>query len=131
MPAESKLGTNGIERSGQLLRVQIPLILLVVQAHHLLQERDVADLLGHSFDDHYFVPTIQVDRDGGLSRQVLCSKRTRAEIKRRVEPDTPDPAALRLTTRTGRRHPIRACPAQSLRCPPPPQAPRPRLASKP
>ncbi len=117
MPAEGDMGTNGIEWSGQLLRVQIPVILLVVQAHHLLQERGVTDLLGHSLDDQHFAPTFQMDRDRGLSRQVLCSKRTRAEIEGRVEPDAPDRAAVRLTSRTGRCDPIVACLAESLRCP--------------
>src|SRR5258708_10014639 len=130
MPAEGDLRTNGIERSGQLLRIQVPLILLVVQAHHLLQERDIADLLSHSLDDQHFAPTFQMDRDGGLSRQVLCSKRTRAEIEGRVEPDTPDRAAVRLTSRTGRRDPIGACPAESLRCPPPRKARRPDVAAQ-
>src|SRR6266404_4081366 len=130
MPAESDRGPNGIERSGQLLRVQIPVIFLVVQAHHLLQERNVADLVGYSFEDHHFVPPLQMDCDGGLRCQVLCSKRTRAEIEGIVEPNTPDRAAVRLTSRTGRRDPIGACPAQSLRCPPPRQARRPDIAAK-
>src|SRR5258707_15395551 len=130
MPAESDLGTNGIERSGQLLRVQIPVIFLVVQAHHLLQERNVADLVGYSFEDHHFVPPLQMDRDGGLRRQVLRSKRTRAEIEGIVEPDTPDRAAVRLTSRTGRRDPKGACPGQRPRYPPPRQPPPTYLAAK-
>lgn len=117
MPAEGDVRTNGIEWSGQLLRVQIPVILLVVQAHHLLQERRVADLLSHSFENHHFVPTLQVYRDSGLNYKVLCSKRTRAEIEGRVEPDAPDWAAVRPTSRTGRSDPIVACLAESLRCP--------------
>src|SRR5258706_11971423 len=130
MPAESDMGTNGIERSGQLLRVQIPVILLVVQAHHLLQERGVVDLLSHSFEDHHFVPTLQMDRDGGLNCKVLCSKRTRTEIEGRVEPDAPDRAAVRLTSRTGRCDPIVACLAESLLCPLPRQLRRSGVVAK-
>src|SRR5215469_4370082 len=130
MPAEGDLRTNGIERSGQLLWIQVPVILLVVQAHHLLQERGVADLLRHSFEDHHFVPTLQVDRDGWLTCQVLRGKRTRAEIESRVEPDAPDRAAMRLTCRACRNDPIIACLAQPFLCPPPRQLRRSGVIAK-
>ena len=63
VPTESDLGTNGIERPGQLVRVQISVILLVVEAYHLLQERNVVDRVDHSLDDHHFVPTLQMECD--------------------------------------------------------------------
>src|SRR5256884_5053500 len=130
MPAEGNLGSNSIERSVQIVGIQFPVILLIVQVHYLLQERDVGDLSSSSLNDHHFVPTLQVDRDGWPSSEILGSKRTRAKIEGRIEPDTPYRAAVRLTMRTGRRDPIGACPGKSLGCPLPRKLPRSDMAAK-
>src|SRR6266702_570420 len=75
MPAENDVWTNGIERSGQIVRVYVPIVLLVVQAYYLLNEDNVADRFGHTLDDHHLTSTLKVDRDGGTSNQVRRSKR--------------------------------------------------------
>src|SRR6266571_8756680 len=97
MPAEGDLRSNGIERSGQIVRVYVPIVLLVVQAYYLLNEENVADRFGHTLYDHHLTSTLKMHRDGGTSNQVRRSKRTRAEIEGIVEPDTPHRATVRFT----------------------------------
>src|SRR5438034_8728375 len=98
MPPKSDLGTNSIERSGQLIWVEIPVILLVVQAHHLHEEGCIGDVLSRALNDYHFASTLQMDCDGWLSNEILCRQRTCAEIETCVEPDTPDRATVRLTS---------------------------------
>jgi hypothetical protein len=70
MPAEGDLRSNGIERSGQIEWVQIPVVLLVVQAYYLLYKSCIADRFGHSLDDYYLASNLKVDCDSGTSSQV-------------------------------------------------------------
>src|SRR5436309_2810651 len=130
MPAEGDLRSNGIERSGQIVRVYVPIVLLVVQAYYLLNEDNVADRFGHTLDDHHLTSTLKVDRDGGMSNQVRRSKRPGAEVEGIVEPDTPYRATVRLAIRTSRRDPIVARPVESLRCPRPWKLRRSHVATK-
>src|SRR2546423_1370397 len=114
MPAENDLWTNGIERTGQIVRVQIPVVLLIVEAYYLHNEDNVADRIGYSLDDHHLTSTLKVDRNRGSSSQVRRSKRPGAEIESIVEPDTPYRATVRLAIRTSRRDPIVARPGEPL-----------------
>src|SRR6266702_185867 len=119
MPAENDVWTNGIERSRQIVRVHVPIVLLVVQAYYLLNEDNVTDRFSHTLDDHHLTSTLKVDRNRGTRSQVRRSKRPGAEIEGIFEPDTPYRATVRLAIMTSRRDPIVARPGESLRCPRP------------
>src|SRR5438874_5530435 len=80
MPAEGNLRMNSIKRSGQIIRVQVPVVLLIVQAHYLLNEGCIADWFGHTRSEEH-TSELQSRRD--LVCRLLLEKKKITTRRRR------------------------------------------------